>query len=387
MRPSSPHIRIEEILDLDLVRAQLLLFSPSPPNNTLSSLCLDNPPPLSTSTAIQLRLTAENPENGFLLTPGTIHTSELQWPAGRGVRIDTWLSSASQSLSEWVIGTDFDSLLAKIIVRAGSFEEASQKGLRALGEFSLANDSKIKTNINVLVGVLEHQDWKDGTIDTLWLERNLGSILSLARATDGNTKANIAGLNEVLGQRKSEGINPSATSGGSTLLQPGALFHLTISPASSSVTTSQETKKHTLTLTSIAHNAFPEKLSGVLQSTLSPSPFAFSLSQSTSAAVGGEGFELADPNDPQHIAAPLTGKIVDMHPAFKLASQQGVDEGKRRVKKGETLVVMSVMKMENIVVAPHDGIIERPGKGLKVGVILGEGMLVCAVKPMGVSKL
>ncbi|KAF9446437.1 hypothetical protein P691DRAFT_708557 [Macrolepiota fuliginosa MF-IS2] len=392
------HTITEEIMDLDLVQVQLLLFSSSASTNTLSSLFLDNPPPVPTSTAIQLRLTAENPENGFLLTPGIIRSSDLQWPAGRGVRIDTWLSSSAQPPSEWVVGTDFDSLLAKIIVRGHSFEEASRKGLRALREFKLAKDSKIKTNLRVLSGVLDHQDWKDGSIDTLWLERSLASVLDLSgKVIGGRAGLGTDGLDELLKQRASETsstITTTPSPGGNALLQPGTLFHLTLSPTSSSVpaTTSQEARKHTLTLTSIAHNAFPEKLSGVLQSTLSPSPLAFSLSQSTSAAVGGsgEGFELADPNDPQHVAAPLTGKIVDICPTLKLASQEqkeGDDGGRQRVKKGETLVVMSVMKMESVVVAPHDGIVERVGKGLKVGVILGEGMLVCVVRPLGASRL
>lgn len=375
---------------------QLLIFSS--PITTLSILGLDIPPSRPTSTAIQLRLTAEKPETGFSLTPGTIHASEIHWPGGRGVRIDTWLSYSSQSrsLSEWVVGTEFDSLLAKIIIRGRSFEEVTHKARRALQEFWLAEESRVKTNISVLTGVLEHSDWSHGAIDTLWLERNLDTILHLGKKSSKG-QGGVKGLSEALKLRtgRSNNTNTSTSSpGGATLLQPGALFHLTLSPTNPQApgAISQGVKKHTLTLTSIAHNAFPEKLSGVLQSTFFPSPFEFSLSQSTSASVAqGEGFELADPNDPQHIAAPLTGKIVDIHPVLKPPTSSSTPQresgGKRRVKKGETLVVMSVMKMENVIVAPYDGVVGKVGRGLKIGVIFGEGMLVCSVSPAEKSRL
>ncbi|EKM76463.1 hypothetical protein AGABI1DRAFT_78556 [Agaricus bisporus var. burnettii JB137-S8] len=376
------HTVTEEIMDIDLVRAQFLLFAPTSPTNTLSSLSLYAPPHLPTSHAIQFRLTAENPENGLSLTPGSIRTSDIQWPASRGVRIDTWLSYlSSQPLAEWVIGTDFDSLLAKIIVRDQSFEDCTQKAQRALREFRLAKECKIKTNITVLAGVLEHQDWHAGTIDTLWLERNLDEILRLGKAAMARQREESSNGNNAIG---------SQISSGTLLLQPGSLFHLALSPAHSLNSSSpQETVKHVLTLTSISNNSFPEKLSGVLQSTLSPSPLAFSLSQATSAVVGsGEGFELANPNDTRHIASPLSGKIVDIHPAIKfLLASATTDEDKRMVKKGEMLAVMSVMKMENSVIAPYDGVIERAGKGLKISSIIGEGMLVCVLNPTRRSRL
>ena len=43
-------------------------------------------------------------------------------------------------------------------------------------------------------------------------------------------------------------------------------------------------------------------------------------------------------------------------------------------------MVLSVMKMENLVVAPFDGHIERVGKGVKVGAVVGEGTLACVLE-------
>ncbi|CAA7268513.1 unnamed protein product [Cyclocybe aegerita] len=371
------HTITEEVTDVDLVRAQLLLFSS--PGSSLASLSLSNPPPPPASFAVQLRLTAEDPARGFQLAPGTISSSEIVWPQGRGIRIDTWLSqgpgAGSEGEAKWTVGTDLDSLLAKIIVRGSSFEEMNQKARRALRELRVDSQA-VKTNAAVLAGVLDHPNWVSGAIDTLWLERNLPSVLELGEeAVRQRTKTK--GLDN---NQKKTVSSSAAVGSGTTQLQPGSLFHLSLSGDSRAST------KHTVTLSSIAMNAFPEKLSGTLQSSFFPgstTPLSFEFTQSTSAAVSSGDFELADPNDKSHVAAPMTGKVVEVHPAI-LAS--GDDKETRRVRKGEPLLVLSVMKMENVIVAPSDGYVVRAGRGLRVGVVFGEGMLVCALDAGRISN-
>ena len=158
----------EEICDIDLVRSQLLLFTPG---TTLSSLNLASSPPPPSTHAIQLRLTAEDPTRAFQLSPGSIVPSDVSWPAGRGVRIDTWLTfgpyaHGPSTAGGWVIGADFDSLLAKIIVRGRSFTEATEKARSALLETKIGRNT-IKTNIPVVAGVINHPDWVSNNIDTL----------------------------------------------------------------------------------------------------------------------------------------------------------------------------------------------------------------------------
>ena len=119
---------------------------------------------------------------------------------------------------------------------------------------------------------------------------------------------------------------------------------------------SRSSKKHFLTLTSIAHNAFPERLDGILESTISPAPLTFSLSQSTSPITNSKGFEPADPSNPLQV-------------------------------ENDTVIVLSVMKMETAVLAPRDDVIERVGKGLRVVFIINEGMLVCVVMPVETNRL
>ena len=233
----------------------------------------------------------------------------------------------------------------------------------------------MKTNVELLAGVVEHPDWAAGGIDTMWLEKNVGAVTDLGKGVLTH-KRGAKGLRKSHAQNQEKGDTVSSVSSGNVLLQPGTLFHLTLSPSGTAPSIADSTK-HTLTLSSIARNTFPAHLSGTLQTTLSPTPLTFSLAQSASAAVSSSSFELADPNNPTHVASPLTGKVVELHAALLVGEG---DKGRQRwVRKGETLVVLSVMKMENVVVAPWSGMVERVGKGVKVGVVLGEGMLVGVV--------
>ncbi|KAF8639477.1 hypothetical protein AX17_001497 [Amanita inopinata Kibby_2008] len=355
------HTVTEEIVNIDLVRAQLLL---SVPGATLSSLGLQNPLPIPNSHVIQLRLTAEDPTLGFRLSHGTLHASEISWPAGRGVRVDTWLTSGphGDSKGEWIVGTDFDSLLAKVIVSGNSFEEATQKGIRALMETKVGG--AVRTNVELLVGVLKHLAWGGGNVDTLWLERNLEDTLATGKRA------------LLSGGRKSSQFSVKAgppSSPGGVMLQPGSTFQLTLSPQKVS---SEQQKKYTFTFTTIAHNALPVKLSGTLQSSISAEPFSFSLAQTSSVGFSSSSLELADPNNPSHVASPLTGKIVELHSHLCGAQDSG---GGRVIRRGETLVVISVMKMENVIVSPYDAAVDRTGKGVEIGALLSEGALICVL--------
>lgn len=296
------------------------------------------------------------------------------------MRVDTWLTNGPYVHNDvidgkWEVGTDFDSLLAKVIVRGRTFEEATAKACRALRELDIGRG--VKTNLSVLAGVVDHPEWAAGTIDTLWLERNASGILLLG---------NHASVSSVKNDRREEShARSTALAGNSILLHPGTLFNLALSvpSPSSSANPSISSSKHSLTLISISQNTFPSSLSGTLQTSFSPTPLEFSLNQSTSAAVSSGTFEFADLNNKEHIPSPITGKIVELHPALAVGS--GPEQ--KQVKKGDTLLIVSVMKMENVISAPFDGTVEKIGKGIKLGVVLGEGMLVCILGKVVQSRL
>ncbi|MEV0268898.1 acetyl/propionyl/methylcrotonyl-CoA carboxylase subunit alpha [Hamadaea sp. NPDC050747] len=108
----------EETTGLDLVREQFRIADGEPLRFT------EDPQPRGHS--IEFRINGEDPGRGFLPAPGTV--TALHLPAGPGVRVDTGIESGS------VIGGNFDSLLAKVIVTGASRAEALERSRRVLDE-------------------------------------------------------------------------------------------------------------------------------------------------------------------------------------------------------------------------------------------------------------
>jgi acetyl-CoA/propionyl-CoA/long-chain acyl-CoA carboxylase, biotin carboxylase, biotin carboxyl carrier protein len=108
----------EETAGLDLVREQFRIA-----DGEALAITED---PVPRGHAIEFRLNGEDPGRNFLPAPGTVAT--LSWPSGPGVRIDAGVEAGS------VIGGNFDSLLAKIIVTGATRAEALERARRVLDE-------------------------------------------------------------------------------------------------------------------------------------------------------------------------------------------------------------------------------------------------------------
>jgi acetyl-CoA/propionyl-CoA carboxylase, biotin carboxylase, biotin carboxyl carrier protein len=108
----------EETAGLDLVREQFRIAAGE------ELRIKEDPTPRGHS--IEFRINGEDAGRGFLPAPGTV--SRLVFPDGPGVRVDAGVESGS------VIGGQFDSLLAKVIVSGESREEALARSRRALDE-------------------------------------------------------------------------------------------------------------------------------------------------------------------------------------------------------------------------------------------------------------
>ena len=108
----------EETAGVDLVRQQFRIAEGRP-------LDLVADPP-ARGHAFEFRINGEDPGRNFLPAPGTV--TALTWPSGPGVRVDAGVEAGS------VIGGNFDSMLAKIIVTGATREEALDRARRALDE-------------------------------------------------------------------------------------------------------------------------------------------------------------------------------------------------------------------------------------------------------------
>ena len=122
--------------------------------------------------AIECRIYAEDPDNSFFPSPGTIN--RLVQPSGPGIREDTGVYEG------WTVPLDYDPMLSKLIAYASDRASAIARMRRALDEYFI---SGIKSNLSLFRRILEHPDFVAARIDTGFLDRNcryFGCSLRLA---------------------------------------------------------------------------------------------------------------------------------------------------------------------------------------------------------------
>jgi len=112
--------------------------------------------------AIECRINAEDPKNGFIPSSGRI-TTYLS-PGGPGVRLD------AIGFKDYVVPTNYDSMIGKMIVVGIDWEGAVRKARRALDEFII---SGIPTNIPLHRQIVRDEDFKQGIFDTTYLDKKL----------------------------------------------------------------------------------------------------------------------------------------------------------------------------------------------------------------------
>jgi acetyl-CoA carboxylase biotin carboxylase subunit len=111
--------------------------------------------------AIECRINAEDPANGFSPSPGTI--TRYIPPGGPGVRVDTHVYQG------WIVSHNYDSMLCKLIVHQPTRTEAIATMRRALSEFVI---EPIKTTIPACLSILSHNLFVKSKVDTEFVERN-----------------------------------------------------------------------------------------------------------------------------------------------------------------------------------------------------------------------
>ncbi len=162
----------EEVTGIDLVRQQFRIAMGE-------ALGFDDP--VIRGHSIEFRINGEDPGRSFLPAPGRI--TEWQIPTGPGVRVDAGFRKGD------VIGGNFDSLLAKLIVTGATREEAIQRSRRALAEFEVQG---LATAIPFHRAILEDSNYtEDFKVYTSYIENEfVNEIPAFAsEALDLQTKA------------------------------------------------------------------------------------------------------------------------------------------------------------------------------------------------------
>jgi len=148
------HPVTELVTDTDLIKWQLRIAGGE-------KLKLDQRDIRHTGHSIECRINAENPDDNFSPSPGTI--TKYIPPGGPGVRIDTHVHQG------YNVPSNYDSLVCKLLVHRPSREEAIITMRRALSEFVI---EPIKTTIPACLDILSHKLFEKSKIDTSFVERN-----------------------------------------------------------------------------------------------------------------------------------------------------------------------------------------------------------------------
>ncbi len=144
------HTITEEVITYDLVKEQIKIAAGIPISGK------NYEPRMH---AIQCRINAEDPFNGFRPSPGRI--TDYHTPGGHGIRVDTHVYAG------YTIPPNYDSMISKLISVAQTREEAILKMQRALDEYIIEG---VKTTIPFHQALFQNEDFRKGNYTTKFLE-------------------------------------------------------------------------------------------------------------------------------------------------------------------------------------------------------------------------
>jgi acetyl-CoA carboxylase biotin carboxylase subunit len=149
------HTVSEAITGTDLVRHQLLVAAGNRLPLTQDDVTLSG-------VAIECRINGEDPDRGFVPTPGPLTRFDI--PGGPFTRVDT------HAFTGYLLGPDYDSLIAKLIVWAPDRDQAVSRMDRALHEFDVSGPG-VSTTIAFLRRVLAEPDFRKANHSTALVDR------------------------------------------------------------------------------------------------------------------------------------------------------------------------------------------------------------------------
>lgn len=349
------HTITESICAVDIVKAQLRIAQGA----TFEEAGLDglhqNPLEAPKQFSIQLRLTAEDPQKGYSLSIGKIQSFSM--PSGAGIRVDTALRPGVPTL----VTSDFDSVIAKIIVTARTWPDVVSRARRSLEDTTIAG---VTTNLALLKAIIAHPDFEAKNCDTQWLEgQHQALIEEINRESISRNRDPLHGL---VGQQGSS-TRTAVGSAGNTLFRKDDAWQITLGQKEKSVE-----QKHHLQLTKVLRNDFPDNFAAeILYTTPGNQPTAYTMELKTTSASGAamnSQHRQGSRSDPSHVILPISGKLVEVL----------VDAGDI-IQKDDPVCVIKQMKMEVEIRSHRAGRVSWVTEA-EDGEDVAEGMLAAVVE-------
>lgn len=327
------HPVTEAITGLDLVAWQLRVAGGEPLPLTQAQVPLHG-------HAIEARLYAEDPGNGFLPASGTLAVY-AEPPAGPGRRVDSGVTEGDE------VSPFYDPMLAKLIAWGETREEAR---LRLLAMLAATQVGGVKTNRQFLERLLAHEEFAEARLDTGFIGRNEAQLSPPAEPLTPAFWEQAARLYLATGSQPAGVWGRSAASGWRGAAPAQAVLHLSCGDARQHVAFDPQARTP-LTMTGTRRGA-------VLYVHWQGTAYQVRAVDPLSAA----GAQAA----PGSLAAPMNASVVKVLVALG-----------QQVAAGEPLLVLEAMKMEHSVRAPRAGRVTAVR--CKAGDLVIEGAVLAAV--------
>jgi len=346
------HPVTERVTGLDLVALQLRVAAGEPLLLKQSDIQLNG-------HAVEARIYAEDPENDFLPSPGQI--DELMFPESEGLRTDTGVDSGDE------VSGYYDPMIAKMIATGTDRQEALQQLARGLGQTCLIG---LTSNLSFLSRLCQHEAIKDGQMTTSFVDQNLEYLTDQSLPPDAVLAA--AGMSKLQADTALPGWRHWGAGNLPVLLEAKAgLIRLDLQIRSADdITLNIDGRSVSYTVLRCAgHKLTSWQLDGPNgQVTV----YTFTKGQAIWASDGADTWVFHLANTIKQDTEEQSDGIIraQMNATVSQITAQDGD----KVTAGDRLIVLEAMKMEQSVLAPADGQIEKiavnEGESVSAGQIL-----------------
>ncbi|HEY0755613.1 MAG TPA: acetyl-CoA carboxylase biotin carboxylase subunit [Ktedonobacteraceae bacterium] len=366
------HPVTELVTGQDLVRHQILIASGEP-------LALRQEELSPRGHAIEVRLYAEDPEQDFLPSTGTV--AQFRAPGGPGIRVDSGIANGDE------ISQFYDPMLAKLIVYGATRDTAIDRLRGALASTVVFG---VTTNLGLLQAIAAHPAYAEGQTATSFLEEH-GLLEPGKLSGDSNALMEAlyaAALLEFTMLTASHERNPWRALGpwrmagevrGITYIYQQKRYHVTLVPATD-LAEAWHMRINEQPSEQISYMSGPENLIVLRRGQQQRGLYVLRQANATLVSAQGQFIHLARQRPPsvEHSAraslgentqkaltAPMAGTIV------KVQVQDG-----QAVEQRQVLLILTAMKMEHTIAAPYAGKVRhvhyKEGDVVKGGAVLVE---------------
>ncbi|RKM79918.1 acetyl/propionyl/methylcrotonyl-CoA carboxylase subunit alpha [Alteromonas sp. BL110] len=346
------HPVTEMITREDLVHWQLTIAEGKPLPKQQNELTL-------TGHAFEARIYAEDPNNEFLPSTGTLCL--LRTPIESDVvRIDTGVDEGDE------VSIFYDPMIAKLVVWGDNREMALKRLISALGEYHIDG---VSTNIDFLKRVARHPAFIAAELTTTFVEKHNDSLFSPTASEDTHANFPSMALLSLLRRKVTTSNRTPEVWSSNGAWRPNGIHKETLTLLCEQEEVRVEVKhlQHAaqlsweLTVDDKSFEVGGKIVDHMLQATINGYKLTYSFSDNdgvftlfnkdTHAKFSVVSPALGDDNsdgDDANLSAPMNGTIV-----------AHLVEKNQLVKKGDPILVMEAMKMEHCIIAPNDGSVEE----------------------------